>query len=112
MVEKRQRVKLVSEVTCVICLEALPAGMTAYYSPNTGLYTHYGKCAGAQRKEDIQKAMKRIGMDEETVGSINKLVDYLYRDERKDFESRGEDEVDGHIFLDVERVKKFMGRLS
>lgn len=59
-----------------------------------------------------ENLLKRIGMDEETVGSINRLVDYLYRDERKDFESRGEDEVDGHIFLDVERVKKFMDGLS
>lgn len=108
----RQRVQLTSTVKCALCNEPLFAGVTAWYLPESGKHIHYGKCAGVQRKEDIQKALKRIGLDEDTVASMNSLVNYLYRDELKDFESREEGEPrEGHIFLDIERVKKFLDGL-
>ncbi len=109
----RRRTRLLVAEPCVKCGEELPAGMTAYYlSGNDGEgYEHYGKCKGVQRAEDKAAALKLLGLDEDTVTSINRMVEYLYRDERQDFESRGEDEVDGHIFLDVERVKKFVDGL-
>ena len=106
----RRRVRLIADEPCVKCGEVLLAGMTAYLlSGKEGEgHEHYGKCKGVQRAEDKAAALKTLGLDENTVGSINRLVEYLYRDERQDFESCGEDEVDGHIFLDVERVKKFI----
>ncbi len=109
----RRRTRLITAEPCVKCGEELPAGMTAYYlSGNDGEgYEHYGKCKGEQKADYKADAMKTLGLNEDTVGSINRMVDYLYREERKDFESRGEDEVDGHIFLDVERVKEFMKSL-
>lgn len=42
-------------------------------------------------------------MDKQTVASLQKIMDYLYRNEQKDWEENGKP-VKGHIFHDVSRV--------